>query len=181
MMAATEPTGWALHLLFVLCRDLKQTAIVADEHRAARGEKRIKLEEASRLLQKCFSACLNDRSSDVFTSRKMGTYYMAVLLFKVYFRLKSTALCKNLIKGIGAVELAPFEQYPLSHQVPFMYYMGVFAFLREDYAEAEAKFVEALTLCHARADRNVESVLRSLSLFCESRADQSIKKKKADT
>lgn len=33
----------------------------ADKDLAARGQKVGKLEEASRLLQKCFSVCLNDR------------------------------------------------------------------------------------------------------------------------
>ena len=47
----------------------------------------------------------------------MGTYYMATLLFKTYFKLKSTALCKNIIKGIGAADLAPFDRFPLAHQV----------------------------------------------------------------
>lgn len=137
--------------------------------------------------------------SNNLISRKMGTYYMAVLLFKVYFKvrlplpffgrepsltpasplqLKSTALCKNLIKGIGAADLAPFSAYPIAHrvglpwsrrqprakltlplQVSYLYYMGVFAFLREDYTEAEKQFCLALSLCHAKARRNIEFVL----------------------
>lgn len=32
-------------------------------------------------------------------------------------QLKSTALCKNLIKGIGAADLAPFSTYPIAHRV----------------------------------------------------------------
>jgi hypothetical protein len=45
------------------------------------------------------------------------------------------------------------------HQVSYLYYMGVFAFLREDYAEAEKQFCSALSLCHAKARRNIEFVL----------------------
>ena len=41
-------------------------------------------------------------------------------------------------------------------QVTYLYYMGVFAFLREDYAEAEMQFCSALSLCHAKARRNIE-------------------------
>lgn len=47
----------------------------------------------------------------------MGTYYMANLLFKVYFKLNSTSLCKNLINGIAHAGLASFETYPASHRV----------------------------------------------------------------
>lgn len=96
--------------------------------------------------------------ADVTKSRKMGTYYMATLLFKVYFQLKSTALCKNIIRGIKAANLAPFEAYPVAHRTTYLYYMGVFAFLREDYGEAEASFIQALNLIHKKASRNIESV-----------------------
>lgn len=58
-----------------------------------------------------------DRAPDPSTSRKMGTYYMANLLFKVYFKLNSTSLCKNLTNGIKHSELAPFESFPASHRV----------------------------------------------------------------
>lgn len=93
-------------LIWVCC------IIQADVQRLHRGEKAIKLEQASRLLQKCFSACLNDRcvvllelelegnkdlffdgvdffsASDQMASRKIGTYYMATLLFKTYFQVR---------------------------------------------------------------------------------------------
>lgn len=79
-------------------------------------------------------------------------------LIRLSLQLRSTALCKNLIKGIGAADLAPLHTYPLSHQVAYTYYMGVFAFLREDYADAERQFLRALSLTHARGRRNIECV-----------------------
>ncbi|ORY90126.1 hypothetical protein BCR35DRAFT_299671 [Leucosporidium creatinivorum] len=159
MMNTTTLTGWALPVLYQVCQDLKRIAMLADGQHVMRREKPVDLEDASRIMQKCFSACLNDRGSNNLMSRKMGTYYMAVLLFKVYFKLKSTALCKNLIKGIGAADLAPFGAYPVAHRVSYLYYMGVFAFLREDYTEAEKQFCSALSLCHAKARRNIELIL----------------------
>lgn len=92
MQPRDQTTGWALPLLYVVCRDLRKVAdrvrglphvlvvlglgIVpglipllsrgvraqADEQLLANSQKPGKLEEASRLLQKCFSCCLNDRS-----------------------------------------------------------------------------------------------------------------------
>ena len=80
----------------------------ADVQMTNRQEKAKKLEEASRMIQKCFAACLNDRcvrpfqlsnaqaemeiscarrSGDAGSSRKMGVYYMATLLFKIYFKV----------------------------------------------------------------------------------------------
>ncbi len=107
---------------------------------------------------------------------------MANLLFKVYFKLNSTSLCKNLTNGIKHSELAPFESYPASHRVSqpgsvrpeltlqlsanrqsdcllqttYLYYLGLFAFLKEDYAEAEKLFFQSLSLCHKKYNKNVE-------------------------
>ncbi|GAA5945530.1 hypothetical protein JCM3775_004191, partial [Rhodotorula graminis] len=153
------PTGWALPLLYVVCRDLRKTAEQADQQLLANGHKATKLEDASRLLQKCFSCCLNDRASDMMASRKMGTYYLASLLFKTYFRLNSTALCKNIIRGINAADLPPLTAFPRAHRVTYSYYMAVFAFLREDYAQAEKGFVEALGMTHRKMKRNIELIL----------------------
>ncbi|KAK4055163.1 COP9 signalosome (CSN) subunit [Microbotryomycetes sp. JL201] len=164
LMSQANPTGWLLPLLYQACRDLKDLAQQADGQHALRGEKLKELEEASRLMQKCFSACVNDRGADNRTSRKMGTYYMAVLMFKTYIKLRSTALCKNLVRGIGAADLAPFEAYPSSHQVAYLYYMGVFAFLREDYTDAEKNLLAALSKVHSRSTRNIEQVWRFLGL-----------------
>ncbi|GAA6040960.1 hypothetical protein JCM8097_000512 [Rhodosporidiobolus ruineniae] len=157
--ARDSSTGWALPTLYQVCRDLRKVAEQADQQLLASGQKAGKLEEASRLLQKCFSACLNDRASDMLASRKMGTYYLATLLFKVYFRLNSTALCRNLIRGIGAADLPPLSAFPRAHQVTYTYYMGVFAFLREDYGEAERKFQEALEGCHRKMKDNITLIL----------------------
>ncbi|KAM0793522.1 hypothetical protein ACM66B_000960 [Microbotryomycetes sp. NB124-2] len=162
LMSHASPTGWLLPLLYQTCRDLKDLAQQADGQHALRGEKLKELEEASRLMQKCFSACVNDRGADNRISRKMGTYYMAVLMFKTYIKLRSTALCKNLVRGIGAADLAPFEAYPRSHQVAYLYYMGVFAFLREDYIDAEKNLLAALSKVHSRSRRNIELILNYL-------------------
>ncbi|BGP12266.1 hypothetical protein JCM10213_000039 [Rhodosporidiobolus nylandii] len=158
LLDARDSTRWALPVLYQVCKDLKKVAEQADQQLLSKQQKATKLEEASRLLQKCFSLCLNDRS-ELKDSKKYGTYYLATLLFKVYFKLNSTALCRNIIRGIGAAELPPLESFPRAHQVTYLYYMGVFAFLREDYAEAERKFTEALEGCHRLMKGNREKIL----------------------
>ena len=62
MLDSTTPTAWALPVLYVASRDLRAVAEQADKLLLAQGRKTTRLEEASRLFQKCFSACLNDRS-----------------------------------------------------------------------------------------------------------------------
>ncbi len=80
-------------------------------------------------------------------------------------QLNSTALCRNIIRGIGAADLPPLESFPRAHQVTYQYYMAVFAFLREDYSEAERRFKVALEQCHHRMKRNIEYVLRAIGRF----------------
>lgn len=46
--------------------------------------------------------------------------------------------------------------YRIREQVSFLYYMGVFAFLREDYDDAEKQFLQALSKVHFKARRNIE-------------------------
>lgn len=84
-------------------------------------------------------------------------------------QLNSTALCRNIIRGIGAADLPPLESFPRAHQVTYQYYMAVFAFLREDYAEAERRFRVALEQCHHRMKRNIEYVPRVCFPFVASR------------
>lgn len=130
---------------------------------------------------------------DIARSRKMGTYYMAVLLFKTYFKV---CLCRNQSRKHNS-HLAPNSSSPRrsartssrefrrlscrrsgciqkltryggsvpaydilvltrSSKVAYNYYLGVFAFLREDYVEAEAKFLASLEMIHRTSHKNIE-------------------------
>lgn len=56
--------------------------------------------------------------------RTVLTCFRQLLIVRVFLmQLRSTALCKNLIRGIGAADLAPFQMYPLSHQVSLVAYV----------------------------------------------------------
>lgn len=63
-------------------------AELADKELTRLREKANKLEEASRLITKGWTACLNDRTPAQYgvQKRNLGTYYMATLLFKTYFK-----------------------------------------------------------------------------------------------
>lgn len=70
-------------------------------------------------------------------SRKWGIYYIANLIFKIYFKLDSASLIKNIIKAIsaGRGDMPPLERFPKSQQVTFNYFQGVLLFLEENYVE----------------------------------------------
>ncbi|CAH1762406.1 6039_t:CDS:2 [Entrophospora sp. SA101] len=114
------------------------------------------LEIAARTINKSFASCITDRAPSSI-SRKWGTYYIAGLLFKTYFKLKQQNLCKNVMKSIKAsADLPPFSEFPKPHKVTFLYYHGLLLFLDADYALAEEKFVAAFRMCPKSSFKNKE-------------------------
>lgn len=156
-----DNTAWSLPVLYVISRDLRHFAIEADKELAARGEKKIKQEEAARMIQTSFGICCSDRSASKET-KKGGVIYMASLLFKLYFKLNSTALCKNVIRGVENADLSAGLYIPMAHQVTYRYYMGVWSFLQEDYQKAEEHLTFAFKHCHRDQLRNRDLVLNYL-------------------
>ena len=95
---------WSLICMYNTANHLRNFAIKADQQLAgaksnaafssgfqedivstvARNEK---LEETARIFNKMFGLCLGDRNPDMRESRKWGTYYMANLQFKTYFKV----------------------------------------------------------------------------------------------
>ncbi|KAF2476022.1 uncharacterized protein BDR25DRAFT_300851 [Lindgomyces ingoldianus] len=171
---------WAVVCMYHAATNLRKFAIKADEQLAStKGNvtfnsgfqddvvdslaKTEKLEEAARLFNRMFALCLGDRNPDLNESRKWGTYYMANLQFKTYFKLKTINLSKNVVRSIEAQpDLPPLPLFPKAHQVTYKYYTGILAFLQEDYAKAEVLLTEAWSLCHVAATKNQELILTYL-------------------
>ncbi|OZJ03985.1 hypothetical protein BZG36_04039 [Bifiguratus adelaidae] len=155
-------TRWSLPVLYVINAELHWLAIQADDQLAKAGEKKGKLEEASRTLNKSFTACMTDRNINMKESRKWGTYFIVNLLFKTYFRLKTQTLCKNVIRALTNQNLPSLDLYPKSHRVTFRYYMGVLHFLEDRHLQAEPQFLSALRECPKNAQHNRWLILRYL-------------------
>lgn len=157
------PGRWALPVLYSLVRDVRWVARSADDaaNAAARGARpsHAHMEECARLLNKAFSACVADRYPSMDESKKWGTYAMVGHVFATYFQLKSIALCKNIVRALGAGELPALDAFPRAHVVTFSYYMGRLAFLDEDYVRADAELSRALALAPRTAHRQIERIL----------------------
>ena len=157
----SDNTAWSLPVLYVIYRDLRAFATRADETLLLKGEKAVKLAEAARLIQVGFGLCCSDRTSTGDT-KKLGVLYMASLLFKIYFKLKSTALCKNVIRGVDNAGLLDGFQVPVAHRVTYRYYMGVLSFLQEDYEKAEDHLSFAFNNCNRNKRRNRDLIMNYL-------------------
>lgn len=50
-------------------------------------------------------------------------------------QLKSLGLCRNILRALSAADLPDFELFPRAQRVTFKYYLGVLAFLNEEYVK----------------------------------------------
>ncbi|CBQ73877.1 related to CSN12-COP9 signalosome (CSN) subunit [Sporisorium reilianum SRZ2] len=170
--ATLSPGRWAVPLLRILCLNLRWLAVQADAASlavtsVAQGQRTSsqpnrRLEECARQLNKAFTACIADRNPELADSRKWGTYEVVGMVFKTYFRLKSVALCRNILRAISAAALPDLAHFPKSQQVTFRYYVGVLAFLNEEYDRAERELDAALAMCHRSARANQALILTYL-------------------
>jgi hypothetical protein len=84
------------------------------------------------------------------------------MLFKIYFKLNTLHLCKNLIAAVNLPTFPPFESFPTSQRVTYSYYVGRLAVFDDDYARAEQNLAYAFEHCSKRAPINKKLVLRYL-------------------
>ncbi|CCG83417.1 Putative uncharacterized protein [Taphrina deformans PYCC 5710] len=153
--------AWVLPVLFSACRDVRVLAIRADAQCASRGDKAENLEEAARIINKAFTICITDRAP-MESSRKWGTYCVIGILFRTYFKLNKLSLTKNVLRAVEVSELPDLSFFPKAHVVTWKYYLGVIAFMNEDYTKAETELSDALAKCTRDAKRNMELILSYL-------------------
>ncbi|WBW73715.1 TREX2 complex subunit-like (poorly characterized, implicated in transcription or splicing) [Schizosaccharomyces osmophilus] len=162
-------TGVHLPVLFIICKDLRFLAIHAQNTMSVRNQQmklisndpvqeNSHLELATRLLNRAFTICINDRAP-LAISRKWGAYYTMGLLFKLYLRLDCVHLTNNVLRAMKVVELPDISLFPKSHIVIFRYYLGIVAFLNQSYKNASAELETAFSLCHKHYNRNLELIL----------------------
>ncbi|KAK9469251.1 hypothetical protein V1512DRAFT_255822 [Lipomyces arxii] len=163
---AEKSDRWILSLMFTVIQDLRSIAMQADKYiktRADSVETANKLEEAARIVNRALTICLNDRNSVLEDSRKWGVYFIISVLFKIYFTLGTISLATSLLRVLNASsnsgDMPPLENYPKSHVVTFQYYVGVLAFMEEDYQKAEENLTAALEKCHMQSKYNQEMIL----------------------
>ncbi|XP_067007037.1 PCI domain-containing protein 2 [Anabrus simplex] len=146
--------NWSLPVMYAVCIDLRLLAMQADRQLNARGVGRPMetIEKAAECLMGCFRVCAADnRASEEYTKR-WGMLALVNQLFKVYFRINKLHLCKPLIR---AIESSPFkDQFSLSQQITYRYYVGRTAMFDSDYKTADTFLTFAFARCHKKSIRN---------------------------
>lgn len=150
----SELDRWVLPLHYIIHSDLYYLAVLADKELASQNKKIEKLEDTARTLNRAFTYCLTDRRTPNTNSRKWGTYYIVNLLFRTYFKLKSTNLCKNILRAINVGDMPKLEEFPIAQQTTFHYYSGLLLFLDEQYNEAEKQLIKAFRYTRGKSEKN---------------------------
>ena len=67
------------------------------------------------------------------------------VMMRIYFRLNTLRLCKNLTNTVDKGQILPLQAYPLAHRVTYAYFVGRLSIFDEQYSrvrEQEAVSVE---------------------------------------
>lgn len=81
-------------------------------------------------------------------------------LLKIYFRINKLNLCKPLIRAIDSS--AYKDQFPLSQQITYKYFVGRKAMFDSDYKSADEFLSFAFQNCHKKFPKNKRSVHRTI-------------------
>ena len=68
----------------------------------------------------------------------MAVLEVVITLFKVYFRINTLRLCKNLINAVQSPQCPPFQTFPISQRVAYKFYTGRLAIFDEQHVGALA-------------------------------------------
>ena len=109
----------------------------------AAGKKASKLHDAGALLMLVYRNTANTSVQE----KKRASLFLVVSLFKIYFKLNTLHLCKNLIAAVNLPAFPSFESFPSSQKVTYSYYVGRLAVFDDDYARAEKNLSYAFEHC----------------------------------
>ncbi|XP_037033737.1 PCI domain-containing protein 2 homolog isoform X2 [Bradysia coprophila] len=148
--------NWCLPIMYVICLDLRLLAQRCEGvgNTSKPGEI---LESAAECLMACFRVCaVDNRSSDEDTKR-LGMLNLVNQLLKIYFRINKLNLCKPLIRAIDSS--AYKDQFPLSQQITYKYFVGRKAMFDSDYRSADEFLSFAFQNCHRKFPKNKRLIL----------------------
>ncbi|KAI0012941.1 hypothetical protein F4779DRAFT_508369 [Xylariaceae sp. FL0662B] len=108
------------------------------------GQKSI-VEITAEIIQKFFTTCLTDRSSQRYAEpqcKKVGVYIFANVTLKLLFTCRKTHLAKQLFTNITA-KSPPLSYYPAAQRVTYLYYLGRYHFINNHFVRASQCLQEA--------------------------------------
>ncbi|KAL4450585.1 hypothetical protein ABPG77_000941 [Micractinium sp. CCAP 211/92] len=155
-----EDTGaWVVAPMHSVVHNMRSVAQAADHELRRTGQRPDKLGDCGDQLRKCFAVSLQAPGNK---DKKLAALDIVNLSIKIYFRLNTLRLCKNLMRTVDSRQFAAFDAFPAAQRVTYKFYVGRLAVFDENYQEARASLEYALQHCHALAHHNKALVLKYL-------------------
>lgn len=83
-------------------------------------------------------------------------------LFKIYFKLNTIVLCRNIVRAVEGPVFPALERFPKQDTVTYMFYTGRIAMFEDNYQKSATCFDFALKHCHKNAAKNMKLILQFL-------------------
>lgn len=154
-----DPESWVVHPMRSVVHNLRSVAEAADQELQQGGKRPEKLGDCGDQLRKCFSVSLQAPGN---RDKKLAALDIVNVSIKIYFKLNTLRLCKNLIRTVDSRQFAEFDSFPAAQRVTYKFYVGRLAVFDEHYGEAQAALSYALQHCHRDHQRNKALVLKYL-------------------
>jgi hypothetical protein len=152
-------SNWELPILKTLAWCLYHLALKAPINSEDGSTREVQLEECARALSRCFTQTLTDRSP-INVSKKWGSLFIVVLLFRIYFRLNHLRLCDTLLRALEnpQLEFPPLNQFPKSEWISFAYYRARIHINHNELENACELLKEAFIHCRSSSKPNIQQL-----------------------
>ncbi|KAL4854104.1 Enhanced ethylene response protein 5 [Chlorella vulgaris] len=114
--------------------------------------------QGTNMVQHTATSCLGAGHRE----KKLAALDIVNASIKIYFRLNTLRLCKNLMRTVESRQFAAFDSFPMSQRVTYQFYSGRLAVFDENYEQARQSLGFALAHCHKQAKKNKALVLKYL-------------------
>lgn len=83
--------------------------------------------------------------------KKLAALDIVNLSIKIYFRLNTLRLCKNLMRTVDSRQFAAFEAFPTAQRVTYKFYVGRLAVFDENYVSGGDRGQQPYCTCDCAA------------------------------
>lgn len=122
--------SWVVQPMQAVVHNLRSVAEAADQAATKSGKRSSCLADCGDQLRKCFSVSIQAPGNK---EKKLAALDIVNVSIKIYFKLNTLRLCKNLIRTVDSRQFAPFELFPAAQRVTYKFYIGRLAVFDENF------------------------------------------------
>jgi hypothetical protein len=137
--------SWVVHPMQAVVHNLRAVAEASDLAAMKSGKRSSCLADCGDQLRKCFSVSIQAPGNK---DKKLAALDIVNVSIKIYFKLNTLRLCKNLIRTVDSRQFAPFDLFPAGQRVTYKFYIGRLAVFDENFVSfhVSSSFLRVLVL-----------------------------------